>query len=121
MNEVIFNGSQKEFFKSYPIENRSFDTVYVLCNKGTETKYRFVGSLGENKFTRVDAMENPNIDEYIMKIHMLETEISQLKSQEIVPEKACVSEKPTRYDTLLNRIKQKRTMYGKRRFNQMFN
>ena len=84
-NEVIFNGSQKEFFKTFSMDKRSFDVVYVLRNQGKETKYKFIGSLGENKFTRIDAISQDDslLEEYSNKIKQLEEEIVRLKEIEV--------------------------------------
>ena len=119
VNEIKFNGSQKEFFKAYPIEKRSFDNVYILCNKDKETKYKFIGSLGENKFTRIDnlSVNNDVINEYVMKIELLENEISSLKEEN---EKMKSQPKLTYGMTMLNKIKQKRMMFGRKHLSKTF-
>lgn len=117
VNEVKFNGSQKDFFKAYPIEKRSFNSVYVLCNKDKETKYKFIGSLGENKFTRIEnipenfSMNEERINEYLLKIQSLENEISTLKNEN---EKIKKEPKITYGLALLNKIKQKRLIFGRK-------
>ena len=121
INEVKFNGSQKEFFKAYPIEKRSFNSVYILCNKDKETKYKFIGSLGENKFTRIEniSIGEDNINEYLLKIQTLENEISKLKTEnEEIKSKPIA--KISYGALLLNKIKQKRLMYGKKHLSKTF-
>ena len=119
VNEIKFNGSQKEFFKAYPIEKRSFNNVYVLCNKDKETKYKFIGSLGENKFTRIDnlSVNNDIINEYVMKIELLENELSSLKEEN---EKMKSQPKLTYGMAMLNKIKQKRMMFGRKHISKTF-
>lgn len=115
VNEVIFNGSQNDFFKTFPIDKRSFDTVYVLCNQGKETKYKFVGSLGENKFTRIDAIPQDDslVIEYANKIKELENEIMKLKEEN---EKMKTQPVKVSYSTMfLNKLHQKQTMFGRKR------
>lgn len=114
-NEVIFNGSQNDFFKTFPIDKRSFDTVYILCNHGKETKYKFVGSLGENKFTRIDAISQNDLQlvEYTDKIKMFEDEIKALKEEN---EKIKTQPIKVSYSVmLLNKLRQKRANFGRTR------
>ena len=115
VNEVIFNGSQNDFFKTFPIDKRSFDTVYVLRNQGKETKYKFIGSLGENKFTRIDAISQNDLlmAEYANKIKILEDEIKSLKEEN---EKIKTQPVKVSYSVMfLNKLRQKRAMFGRKR------
>lgn len=119
-NEIIFNGSQNDFFKTFPIDKRSFDTVYVLRNQGKETKYKFIGSLGENKFTRIDAISQNDLQlvEYIDKIKMLEDEIKALKEEN---EKIKTQPVKVSYSAMfLNKLRQKRAMFGRKRIMMKF-
>ena len=60
---IEFKGSQKEFFKAYPKAKRSLDEVYCIVSynaitkKETKTCYRFIGSLGEKNFKKVDSIK----------------------------------------------------------------
>ena len=48
-----FNGTQKEFFKSWP-KPRNNHTIYVLHNSTGDQAYKFIGGLGQKCFTKVD-------------------------------------------------------------------
>lgn len=50
MKIVKFTGSQKKFFKAFPIEKRSFDVIYELTNSTGTKYYRFLDTLGEKNF-----------------------------------------------------------------------
>lgn len=50
MKIVKFTGSQKKFFKAFPMEKRSFDVIYELTNSTGTKYYRFLNTLGEKNF-----------------------------------------------------------------------
>lgn len=50
---VEFNGSQKEFFKSWS-EPRNSYTTYILHNSIGDQAYKFIGGLGQKCFKKVD-------------------------------------------------------------------
>ena len=68
---IEFKGSKKDFFFSFPKEKRIIDEVYcvvsynAIAKNETATYYRFIGSLGEKSFKKVEtvAAENPKIVE----------------------------------------------------------
>ena len=51
---IEFKGSQKDFFKAYPIDKRSFDEEYQLINANGKQIYKFIGTLGEKNFKKVE-------------------------------------------------------------------
>lgn len=63
---IEFKGSKKDFFKAYPKEKRSLNELYcivsynAIAKKETKTQYRFVGSLGENSFKKVETVAAEN-------------------------------------------------------------
>lgn len=57
---ITFKGSQKQFFKAYPMEKRSLDEVYKLINSTGETLYKFVKTTGEKNFKKVSEKELTN-------------------------------------------------------------
>lgn len=60
---IEFKGSKKAFFKEYPKDRRSFDEVYCLSSyntitkQETETYYRFIGTLSEKNFKKIEHQE----------------------------------------------------------------
>lgn len=64
---IEFKGSQKAFFKTYPIDKRSFDEEYVLVNSNGEHVYKFVGTLGEKSFKKVETPEYVTVTESVTK------------------------------------------------------
>lgn len=50
MKIIKFTGSQKKFFKAFPMEKRSFDVIYELTNSTGTKYYRFLDTLGEKNF-----------------------------------------------------------------------
>lgn len=50
MEIVKFTGSQKKFFKAFPMEKRTFDVIYELTNSTGTKYYRFLDTLGEKNF-----------------------------------------------------------------------
>lgn len=63
---IEFKGSKKDFFKAYPKEKRSLNELYCIVSynaitkKETKTQYRFVGSLGEKSFKKVETVSAEN-------------------------------------------------------------
>lgn len=57
---ITFKGSQKEFFKAYPLNMRDPNEIYELENANGKTQYQFVGSLGKKNFKKI---EQPNDSE----------------------------------------------------------
>lgn len=62
---ITFNGSQKDFFKAYPINKRSFDEEYQLVNTNGKQIYKFIGTLGEKNFKKVEASEDADKTEIV--------------------------------------------------------
>ena len=66
---IEFKGSQKAFFKVYPKEKRSLDEVYcivsrnIITNRTTRTCYKFVGTLGEKNFKKVEESDRSHVKE----------------------------------------------------------
>lgn len=86
-----------------------------MRNQGKETKYKFVGSLGENKFTRIDVISQDDslVIEYANKIKELDNEIKKLKEENEKMKKQPVK---VSYSTmLLNKLRQRQTMFGRKR------
>ena len=69
MKIVKFTGSQKQFFKAYPMEMRSFDVVYELTNSTGTKYYRFLDTLGEKNFKH---WVRPTNDENIFDLTYLD-------------------------------------------------
>ena len=57
---ITFNGSQKQFFKTYPMEKRSLNETYKLINSAGETLYKFIKTTGEKNFKKVTEKELTN-------------------------------------------------------------
>lgn len=66
---IEFKGSLKAFFKAYPKDKRSLDEVYcvvsrnIITNQTTRTCYKFVGTLGEKNFKKVEESNNSRVEE----------------------------------------------------------
>lgn len=84
---ITFNGTQKEFFKAYPKEKRSLEETYKLINSAGEIEYKFVGSLGEKCFKKVDTTNIKNttnkgdVEFLINEIKNLKNAIDSLASE----------------------------------------
>lgn len=65
---IKFKGSQKAFFKAYPKDRRSFDEVYrltsynLITKQVTEQCYKFIGTLGEKNFKKVETHIEPEME-----------------------------------------------------------
>ena len=75
---ITFKGTQKEFFKAYPKEKRSLKETYKLINSAGEIEYKFVGSLGEKCFKKVDTTNSKNTTNK-SDVEFLINEIKNLK------------------------------------------
>ena len=60
---IEFKGSKKAFFKEYPKDRRSLDEIYclvsynIITRQETKTYYRFIETLSEKNFKRVEYQE----------------------------------------------------------------
>ena len=60
---IEFKGSKKAFFKEYPKDRRSLDEIYclvsynIITKQETKTYYRFIETLSEKNFKRVEYQE----------------------------------------------------------------
>ena len=60
---IEFKGSKKAFFKEYPKDRRSLDEIYcldsynIITKQETKTYYRFIGTLSEKNFKKVEYQE----------------------------------------------------------------
>ena len=60
---IEFRGSKKAFFKEYPKNRRSLDEIYclssynIITKQETKTYYRFVETLSEKNFKKVEYQE----------------------------------------------------------------
>ena len=76
---ITFNGTQKEFFKSFPKEKRSLKETYKLINSSGEIEYQFVGGLGEKCFKKADTTNSKNTTNK-RDVEFLTNEIKNLKN-----------------------------------------
>ena len=64
---IEFKGSLKAFFKEYPKDRRSLDEVYclssynIITKQETKTYYRFIGTLSEKNFKKIEHQEPKDI------------------------------------------------------------
>ena len=52
---ITFKGTQKEFFRAYPLNMRNSNEIYELENTDGKTQYQFIGGLGEKCFKKIDS------------------------------------------------------------------
>ena len=64
---IEFKGSQKAFFKAYPIDKRSFDEEYQLVNANGKQIYKFIGTLGEKNFKKVETPKDVEKAEFVVE------------------------------------------------------
>ena len=64
---IEFKGSQKAFFKAYPIDKRSFDEEYQLINANGKQIYKFIGTLGEKNFKKVETPKDVEKAEFVVE------------------------------------------------------
>ena len=64
---IEFKGSQKAFFKAYPIDKRSFDEEYQLVNTNGKQIYKFIGTLGEKNFKKVETPKDVEKAEFVVE------------------------------------------------------
>lgn len=80
---ITFKGSQKQFFKEYTKDKRSLDETYCIVSYNVITKkeiknyYKFIGTLGEKSFKKVDASKDSTDDTF-------DTNVKDVKAEEKV-------------------------------------
>ena len=107
---IEFRGSKKAFFKEYPKNRRSLDEIYclssynIITKQETKTYYRFVGTLSEKNFKKIEYQEpkdtlvkqtesdsshksdtiavlSKKIDDIVAENKLMSEEISKLKDE----------------------------------------
>ena len=119
---IEFKGSQKAFFKAYPIDKRSFDEEYQLVNANGKQIYKFIGTLGEKNFKKVETPKDVEKAEFVVEETKKTncTYVSDVKEVDDLefakPDDAVVEEKTEKYQKPVKRMWKKKL---KQKLNQL--
>lgn len=75
---ITFKGSQKEFFKTYPLNMRDLNEIYELENSNGKTQYQFIGGLGEKCFKRIKQSKTKSIKSKKLSVTQFQEELKRL-------------------------------------------
>ena len=110
---IEFKGSKKAFFKEYPKSRRSLDEVYclssynIITKQETKTYYRFIGTLSEKSFKKIENLESKDTSVKQTKSDSSHESdaiaVLSKKIDDIVAENKLMSEEIARFKDELNK------------------